>query len=632
MATINSTIKMTDRASSTLKGINSALQNTNNKMSDIKSNSSGMSEKATSGFSKMQASVIAFNQGLELAKKGYVALKAVMSFSDNLTMNKARLDLINDGLQTTADLQNMIYAAANRSRGSYDDMSKSVSKLSMLAGDAFGSNKEVVAFTETLNKAFTVSGSSQEEKSSAMYQLTQAMASGALQGDELRTIREAAPMLYDSIAKYMGKSKGELKELGAEGKITSDIIKAALFNSAEDINAQFNKMPMTFAQAGDRIKNAWQMSMQSISDRFNAAFNSEGFQRFLQIVIRGIEQLGAIIGPVVDFIITSIGNMTNFITSNWSTIQQILQLLGVVFIPMIIVALALMAWGWLKVGAQAIWAGAKMLAAWLIGLGPIGWVILAIIAIIGILKMLGVSFETIFGFIGGIVGVTVGAIMNIFIAMYNLIIDIVNGIAYGFEFAWWGIKKGIVAVVNFVLDQVLKVAKIIDKVFGSDLASKVSNMQDSMNKWAGDMPEWKEVVKRQEYVDLTEAWDTGKKIGSSVGSALDKGLDKLSSFANGLTKSASSNDYNLDDVISNGAMNTYVSGGSLDEVNISDEDLKMLKDIATRDYMLNYKHITPNVNIEFGDVRETADVGKVKDAIKKMMEDELSELYVVEEA
>lgn len=184
-----------------------------------------------------------------------LGVKSIIGLSDTMTSTTARLDLMNDGLQTTEELQNKIYQSAQNSRTAYIDTAKVVSKLGMLAGDAFSSNEETVAFAEQMNKQFKIGGASIQEQTSAMYQLTQAMAAGKLQGDEFRSIMENAPMLANSIAEYMGIPKGELKEIASEGVITADIIKNAMFAAADETNSQFEKLPMTFGQVGTVIGN-----------------------------------------------------------------------------------------------------------------------------------------------------------------------------------------------------------------------------------------------------------------------------------------------------------------------------------------------------------------------------------------
>lgn len=209
--------------------------------------------------------------GIEAAGRAMkdMAVSAIQT-TDQLTQIRARINLINDGSQSTAEIMDKIYSAANRSRGSYLDMADSVAKLNMLAKDAFSSNDEAIYFVEQLNKQFKISGASVEETTSAMYQLTQAMAAGKLQGDEFHSIMENAPMLAQSIASEMGLTVGQLKDMSSQGLITADIIKEALFNSAEETNAKFAEIPMTFQDIGTQVQNeliaAFQPAMEEISN------------------------------------------------------------------------------------------------------------------------------------------------------------------------------------------------------------------------------------------------------------------------------------------------------------------------------------------------------------------------------
>ena len=224
--------------------------------------------------------------GIEAAGRALkdMAVSAIKT-TDQLTQLRARINLINDGTQSTAEIMDKVYQAANRSRGSYLDMADSVAKLNMLAKDAFSSNDEAIFFVEQLNKQFKISGASVEEATSAMYQLTQAMASGKLQGDEFRSIMENAPMLAQSIAQEMGMSVGQLKELSSQGLITADIIKNALYGSAEETNQKFAEIPMTFADIGQSIQNQFiqaftpvleQLASITSSGEFMAAFEGVG--------------------------------------------------------------------------------------------------------------------------------------------------------------------------------------------------------------------------------------------------------------------------------------------------------------------------------------------------------------------
>lgn len=242
----------------------------------------GLMDAAKSGAAFAGAAI-----GIEAAGRALkdMAVNAVKT-TDQLTQLRARIDLINDGSQSTAEIMDKIAAAANRSRGSYLDMADSVAKLNLLAKDAFSSNDEAVYFVEQLNKQFKIAGAGVEETTSAMYQLTQAMASGKLQGDEFRSIMENAPMLAQSIAQEMGMSVGQLKEMSSQGLITADIIKNALFNSAEETNQKFAEIPLTFQDIGTQLQNdlitAFAPVMQEIgnmtsSDLLQGALNELAF-------------------------------------------------------------------------------------------------------------------------------------------------------------------------------------------------------------------------------------------------------------------------------------------------------------------------------------------------------------------
>lgn len=214
--------------------------------------------------------------GIEAAGRALkdMAVSAIKT-TDQLTQLRARINLINDGTQSTAEIMDKVYQAANRSRGSYLDMADSVAKLNMLAKDAFSSNDEAIYFVEQLNKQFKIAGASVEETSSAMYQLTQAMAAGKLQGDEFHSIMENAPMLAQSIAQEMGLTVGQLKEMSSQGLITADIIKNALFNSAEETNAKFAEIPLTFQDIGTQLQNDLITAFQPVMEQIGSMASSD---------------------------------------------------------------------------------------------------------------------------------------------------------------------------------------------------------------------------------------------------------------------------------------------------------------------------------------------------------------------
>lgn len=672
------------------------------------------SDGSDSGFSKWQANIVSINQALQLTKSIAGGVKNVMNFSDDLTLTKARLDLINDGTQTTVDLQNKIYQAAQRSRGAYDDMSKSVAKLGLLAGDAFKNNDEMVAFSEMLNKSFKVSGASNQEISSATYQLTQAMAAGKLQGDEFRSVMENAPMLADAIAKYMGKSKGELKELSSEGVITADIIKGALFSSADDINAKFDKMPKTFGDAMNNIENTTKRYLQPVADKITEILNSEQFNKFLNNVLSGIRWFAGFAYKSFQMI----GNAITFFKNNlWLTIPIIALVASIIGINLF-TSLSLattkiweMVTAWLAahwqvlaiimVFAIAIGVMASLgfslqqmisvlgiiitilialkIAIWLVNAAmyanPIVLIILAIIAVIAVIILL-IGFignlvdssHSAIGYICGALNTAVAFIWNLFLALLDLVLGVINAMVNPWikfaNFIGNLFNDPIGAVVHLfgdMADSVLgileTIAKALDKVFGSNLAKGVQGWRKGLNgmvekvankygngsyeKVAEELNLSSESLglKRKEY---GESWESGLKFGDNLNNKISGGIGSIMDSLKGLgggIEDMLNNPENYGQgfdygALADGAGNipVDVKKNSDKEVDISDEDLKMLKDIATREYMLNYKHITPNVNISFGDVRETADVDSIRGELERMMEEELAELYVVEEA
>lgn len=584
--------------------------------------------KAEKGFGGWSKGIIVANQAIGLISSIGRGVGSILKVSDTYMQTNARIGLINDGLKTSKQLQDDIYQSAKRSRSSYADMADSVSKMGLLAPEAFKNNQELIKFNELLNKSGKISGADPAQTAGAVRQLTQGLSAGALRGDEYISVSENLPMVKNAIAKYLNVSNGGLRELASQGKITADIIKEAMFEAGDDIEAMFKAMPVTFADSATAFKDILHKNLGDVGARIlpqiqefmiqlTTLLNTAEVQNFLT----GIGLMIIYIGEGLMWLIQVLSQVFNFVVNNWPTISAILMMIAMVYLPTLIKTLAI-------AGITSLKAGLLMFKSWVIGLGPIMWVIMAIIAVLGILKLLGVSFEKIFGFIGGVVGVTVAIIMNIFIGLYNGIATIINGIAYGFEVMGWGIRTAITAVVNFVLDQVLKVARIIDKVFGSDLSSKVKNMQGNMKKWAGDMPEFKEVVKTAEYVSLEDAWKKGSDIGGKIG----KGADDLVGKAQNLFKGLGAIP-NEDSLVNNGSVPVSVEGGKLDsagKVDVSEEDLKMLKDIATKEFMLKYKQVSPTMNVSFGDVKETADVNIIKKMIEKMTEEELANMYLEE--
>lgn len=696
---IKTSDQLTNKILNQAKAVDTVAKNTNK----IKSNSSGVE----SSLGKWGARITVFNQGLELAQKVGAAVKAGLDYSDNLALNKARLNLMNDGLQTTEELQDKIFAASQRSRGSYDDMTKSVAKLGLLAGDAFKSNDEMIAFSEMMNKSFKVSGAGQQEISAAAYQLTQAMASGRLQGDEFRSIMENAPMLADAIAKYMGKSKGELKELSGEGVITSDIIKNALFSAADDINQKYEQMPKTFADAMTSIQNNAQKTLQPVADKISNLLNSPQFQSMVNVIINGI----GLIGDGIAWLLGVGTSIYDWCQNHLPLIKALLFGIGVYMgvtmvkdVALLTVALLKQAGAWLLAHSQmilvigalalgyyvfqqtnsilttlavmiAVVAGVMAIwniAQWALNSAmyacPIVWIIVLIIALIAViylvLQWIGKTTKVAnsgLGMIAGGVNVVIQffknlglVVANIGLGIWNVLKACASNIGTAFKNTILNIKSWFYGMLSTALTVVEGICKALNKLpfvdidysgitsKAKDYANKAKEAEDSKEEYKSLMDEFNKGMNTfdtfqdgwaSDAFKQGSAWGDGiaEKIDNAIGSFDPSKLlgDTLGSLGQGQDYG---NGFDMASMIDpNGNVPVDVKKNSDKEVDISDEDLKMLKDIATREYMLNYKHITPNVNIEFGDIKETADVNQVKDAITKMMNEELAELYVVEE-
>lgn len=344
--------------------------------------------------------------------------------SDEYSNTNARLANINDGLQTQVELQEKIYRAAQRSLSAYNDTAASVAKLNLLAGDAFASNDEAIRFSELMNKSFAVSGAGNQEKSAGMHQLTQAMASGRLQGDEFTSITENAPLLARAIADSVGKSMGELKEMSSAGEITADIIKTALFNAAEDIEDKFNKMPLTFADAMTVFKNWAQTAFEPLFKRFMDFINSDAFgilashaMVFVNIFVSGL----SLVFDALEIVYYAVGAIGQFMRDNTTWVTPLLVVMAVVLTSISTILITL---GLVRIATLA-WAAATWLVSAAYLSNPITWIIIGIISVIALvvtaMVMWGEETAMVVGFVAGIFAALGAYILNQFINIANFL-------------------------------------------------------------------------------------------------------------------------------------------------------------------------------------------------------------------
>lgn len=550
-------------------------------------------------------------QGLLVKIGSLLAVKEVMSITDDMTNLSARLANMNDGLQTTHELQQKIFASANRAKGEFTGMADAVARLGTLASDAFTSNDEIIAFTELLQKSFKVSGASTSEQAAAMTQLSQAMASGRLQGDEYVSIMENAPSVIQAITKYLGVSKGELKAMSSEGAITADIIKAAMFASADDINSKFETMPATFSSIWTNIKNGGLQAFQSVIEKLNQLINTDGVQRGINAIVRGFSYAASAANWLMDVII-----------NNWPTVETILMIITTVFLVSMIKKL--MDVGKLIIANSVAWLGMH-------------WPILLVIGVIALAisaaRQFGASWEDIIGFVGGIIGVFATFFYNEFVHIWNVVASFINFFGNVFRDPIASIKILFIDLATSVIGRITAIAQGIEDLLNkipflqnvnltSGLENIQQNLQDASVKIKSES-DWKEYVKQKDFVDYSDGWTAGEKLGNKLTSA----VGDLSNVLNGFEVPTAGFDINWD-TIGAGAIPIEGSGNKSKtvDVDISDENLSYIKDIAEKDYQVVVKQdvLSPNLNVTFGDVHETADARKLVKEIEKIWDEDIS--------
>lgn len=595
---------------------------------------------------------------------GIRSLGAGMQATDTYVSNNARLDLINEGLQTQAELQDKIYQAAQRSRGEYNAMVNTVAKLGLLAGDAFGSNDELIAFTELMNKSFKISGASTQESTNAMYQLTQAMASGRLQGDEYRSIIENAPMLANAIAEYCGVSRGELKQLASDGAISADVIKAAVFSTADEIESKYATLPQTFSSVWTSIKNTAIQQFSGIMKKVNEFLNSDVGSKVVSGISSAIGTMSMLLGGALDMIML----IATLFIDNWSWIEPIIW--GVV--AALIVYNATMGIGWLNTIKSAAALVAKTVVDWAetaailaltvaqqglnaaLAMCPITWIIVAVIILISVFYAVIGAINHFAGTSISATGVIVGAfftactfISNLFMGLLELVFGIIEYfyntfIAFG-NFLGNVFNDPIGAIINLfadLADNVLgvleKIASAMDFVFGSNMASTVSGWRDGLKSMAENAVKeygngtYKDRVSELnidealaslgvnlERTSYSDAYDAGYWAGEQLDNKVS-GLLNPSFDTSNMGFDYGSMGQNLDNIAGD-------TGKMSDSLDTSEEDLKYLRDIAEQEAINRFT--TAEIKVDMGGVNNTvnsnADLDGIADYLAVKVEEQM---------
>lgn len=579
---------------------------------------------------------------IKRAVAAYVSIQSVgkaLNISDELASTTARLNLMNDKLQSTEELTNMVYAAAQNSRGAFSDMAANVAKIGNLAGDAFSSSEQIVVFAEQLNKQMKLSGASTQEASAAMLQLTQSLAKGCLNGDELTSVMENGSAVTKTIAEYMGITQGELKDLAAEGQVTSDIIIAAMLGAADQTNAAFETLPMTWADVWQSMKNSALVAFRPVLQRINDLANSQAVQTFVNGAIEAMAVLANIVLNIFDLI----GTVGGFIADNWSVISPIIYgvigalavyaaYLGIVkeieiasAAATAIHSVAMSA----KIGVMAALTGQTM-AATAAQMGyngalyacPVVWIIMLLIALIAIIfavcnaiaKMTGIANSG-FGVITGGVNVVIQLFKNLGLTVANIALGIGNAIAAlasnmmtAFHNAICNVQSWFYNLLSTACSVIENIAAALNKLpFVSFDYSGISSAADDYAAKASEA-----AGNKEDYTSISDAFNEGfttfdafqdgwASDAFNAGAAWGDGVaDKVSNFSLsdlfGKTEVPDPASYadGFNDVIANSGIGDGVgsiddnTGKIKDSLEVSEDELKYLRDIAEQEAINRY--------------------------------------------
>lgn len=614
---------------------------------------------------------------IKRAVAAYVSIQSVgkaLNISDELVQTTSRLNMMNDGVQTTAELVNMVYAAAQDARGSFSQMADVVARFGNNAKDAFSSSEEVVAFADLIQKQMTIAGASTQEAANAELQLSQALGSGVLRGDELNSIFEQAPNLIQNIADYLDVPIGKIREMAADGELSADVVKAAIFSAADDINSKFNEMPMTWGQMWQSMQNTALIAFQPVLQRLNDLANSEAFQTFIQGAIEAMATLANVVLNIFELV----GTVGGFIADNWSVISPIIYgviaalavyaaYLGIVkgieiasAAATAIHSVAMSA----KIGVMAALTGQTM-AATAAQMGyngalyacPVVWIIVLIIALIAVImavcnaiaKMTGIANSG-FGVITGGVNVVIQFFKNLGLTVANIALGIGNAIAAlasnmmtAFHNAICSIQSWFYNLLSTALSVIEGICAALNKLpFVEFDYSGISSAADDYAAKASEA-----AGNKEDYQSISDAFNEGfttfdafqdgwASDAFNAGAAWGDGVaDKVSNFSLsdvfGQTDIPNVSDYTsgFNDAIANSGVGDSIgniddnTGKIKDSLDITEEDLKYLRDIAEQEAINRFT--TAEINVDMSGMQNTVNSGDDIDGFMTKLTDSVNE-------
>ena len=599
---------------------------------------------------------------IAVAAGGIVGINKVQNISDKLASTKARLNLLVDDGGSVDVLEQKIMASAQRSRSVYFDTASAVAKLGLNAGNAFnGDMNQVIAFMEQVNKQFVIGGATAQEQSNAMIQLTQAMAAGALRGEELNSILDGAPGIARAIEKYMGIAEGSIKSVAQEGKVTAEVVKNAMFAMADETNAKFDSMPKTWAQIWVDMKNQALSMFAPILTKINQIGNSTKFQKVTTGLINGLAAVANVASSALDILIA----IASVFVDNWGIIQPLV--LGIaaamlLYNGYLIANNAITAISNAQKGLAAVQAykaavanttlaatekaeamakasataaqygfNAALLAC------PLTWILLIIIAVIAAIYMIVAAINKLTGstisatgIICGVVAVAGAFVLNCAIGVLNAIIQaiwtifvapflgivewILNVCNGGFNSFGDAVANLIGQIIGWFLNLGKVVTTIIDAIFGTDWTSGLESLQSAVTSW-GKNENAITLDKNAPTIDYratySGAWDAGYDFGQGIddkiGGMFDaSGLDSMGAFDLSNT---------LDGIYGNTGDTAANTAATADALDIAEEDLAYLRDIAEREAINRFT--TAEIKVEQHNenhISKDADLDGIMDA------------------
>lgn len=596
-------------------------------------------------------------KGIAATVGGMIGLKQALGTSDQLTQTNARLNnaliKFDDG-GSIEELEAKVMASAQRSRAYYMDTAAAVAKLGTNARDAFTNMDEVIAFSELVNKSFVIGGAGAQEQSAAMLQLTQAMASGVLRGEELNSIFENAPGIIQSIAKYLDVPIGQIRTMASEGQITADIVKNAMFEAAGDIERTFSNMPKTWGQIWTGMKNKALSIFAPILTKINELANSELVAKLTDGIVNGLAAIATVANMILDLMI----NVASVVVDNWSWLSPIIlgvaAALGVYYGAQLVANTV----GLISKGVHIAMAGAKMIqlaatgaltaataaeTAAQYGLNaalyacPLVWIIILIIALVALFyaavaavnKFAGTSvsatgiicgaFMAALAFIGNIFIALWNVAAEVFVLIYNLVATVANFIGNVFNDPVGAVCRLFFDLADTVLGVLQALASAIDAIFGSNLAGAVQGWRDSLGGWVDEtFGKGTEVMAKMSADDLKldrfeygAAFDLGYNFGEGIDSKVSglfdgSAMDSMGAFDIGNT---------LDGIYGNTGDTAGNTAAMSDALDITEEDLSYLRDIAEREAINRFT--TAEIKVEQHNenhISKDADLDGIMDA------------------